>query len=263
MQRRRARHDSHTYASLLSLSLTLRHDQRLQLLPIPRHFYPSPPKNPISTLASHENADHQAEQRGDHTPNQPRLGPQRDGEDQTHEKREEIGPGRAPERLQLGELGEQGEQVHDHDGRERGVGDVDDDVREEVEAEDDQQRRDEVVERGSRLYASRIKKEKSTAVRGEGGTGERTGGGIAREKSAHCARGAQSHQLLIVVEGVVEATSKDLSERDGNGVAHNAWNQRERERKVQIMMAPGMILPRFLKSGMITGGRPNDEPHRK
>ena len=118
--------------------------------------------------------------------------------------------------------------------------------------------------RGVRASTRRgIKKEKSTAVRGEGGTGERTGGGIAREKSAHCARGAQSHQLLIVVEGVVEATSKDLSERDGNGVAHNAWNQREGERKVQIMMAPGMILPRFLKSGMVTGGRPNDEPHGK
>ena len=77
--------------------------------------------------------------------------------------------------------------------------------------------------RGVRASRRRGRERESTAVRDEGGTGERAGGRIAREKSAHCARGAQSHQLLIVVERVVETTSKDLSERDGNGVAHNAW----------------------------------------
>lgn len=105
----------------------------------------------MATLAREQHRDHQAEQRGGHPSNEPCFGPQRDGEDQTHQKREKVRPGGAPERLQLGELGEQREQIHDDDGRQRGVGDVDDHVGEQVEAENDQQRRDEVVQRRARL----------------------------------------------------------------------------------------------------------------
>lgn len=151
MQRSRTRDDPHIYASLLSPTP---HSPALSTAPALSHppaLLPITPPKPVHTLARHEDANHKAEQRGDHSSYQPRLGPQRDGEDQTHEKREEIGPGRAPERLQLGKLGEQREQIHDHDGRERGVGDVDDDVGEDEEAQDDQQRRDEVVQRAARL----------------------------------------------------------------------------------------------------------------
>ena len=140
MERFGHRNDGELYASLPENTMTRRHGERLQLLLVP--------------LLRRENGDQQEDQRGRDAADETRLRSHGDGEDATDDEGAEVGPAGSTERPQLPELREQGEEVHDDDGRERGVGNELDDVGEHVETENDQQRRDEVVERRLRLFVT-------------------------------------------------------------------------------------------------------------
>mgnify|MGYP004733048699 CR=1 FL=1 len=133
MKRLGHRNDCEFYNSLPKSTATRRHGKRLHLL--------------LASLLRRENGDQQEDQRGRDAADETRLRSHGDGEDAADDEGAEIGPAGPAERPQLLELREQGEEVHDDDGRERGVGNELDDVGEHVETENDQQRRDEVVER--------------------------------------------------------------------------------------------------------------------
>lgn len=120
---------------------------RLHLLLL---LYPSHPPFSTTRLVQ-QTGDQQEHPRGGDAADETRLGAERDGAGGADDEAAEVGPAGAPERCELGELGEEGEEVDDDDGGERGVGDVDDDAGEQVQADDDQQWRDEVVQRGARL----------------------------------------------------------------------------------------------------------------